>query len=63
MKLDCLLLILDFNQILESLGYKITIWTSSLEALELFKAKADSFDLDGIRLEWMCFGIGLNYDL
>ena len=30
---------------LESLGYKITTRTSSIEALELFKAKADSFDL------------------
>ena len=30
---------------LESLGYKVTARTSSIEALELFKAKADSFDL------------------
>ena len=33
------------KQMLESLGYKITARTSSIEALELFKAKADSFDL------------------
>jgi CheY-like chemotaxis protein len=33
------------KQMLESLGYKITTRTSSIEALELFKAKADSFDL------------------
>jgi PAS domain S-box-containing protein len=33
------------KQLLESLGYHTTIRTSSLEALELFKAKADSFDL------------------
>ena len=30
---------------LESLGYKVTARTSSVEALELFKAKPDSFDL------------------
>ena len=30
---------------LESLGYEVTTRTSSLEALELFKAKADSYDL------------------
>ncbi|CAB1056343.1 hypothetical protein D1BOALGB6SA_1079 [Olavius sp. associated proteobacterium Delta 1] len=30
---------------LESLGYNVTTRTSSLEALELFKVKADSFDL------------------
>ena len=33
------------KQMLESLGYKVTTRTSSIEALELFKAKADSFDL------------------
>jgi two-component system cell cycle sensor histidine kinase/response regulator CckA len=33
------------KQMLESLGYKITGRTSSIEALELFKAKADSFDI------------------
>ena len=33
------------KQMLESLGYHTTVRTSSLEALELFKAKADSFDL------------------
>jgi PAS domain S-box-containing protein len=33
------------KQMLESLGYKVTGRTSSVEALELFKAKADSFDL------------------
>lgn len=33
------------KQMLESLGYQITTRTSSIEALELFKAKADSFDL------------------
>jgi len=33
------------KQMLESLGYKVTARTSSIEALELFKAKADSFDL------------------
>jgi nitrogen-specific signal transduction histidine kinase/CheY-like chemotaxis protein len=33
------------KKMLESLGYKITTRTSSIEALELFKAKADSFDL------------------
>ena len=32
-------------QMLESLGYKVTGRTSSIEALALFKAKADSFDL------------------
>ncbi len=41
----------------------MTTKTSIIEALELFKDKANSFDLDGIRLEWMCFGIDLNYDL
>ena len=30
---------------LESLGYEVTTRTSSLEALELFKARADSYDL------------------
>jgi CheY-like chemotaxis protein len=30
---------------LESLGYTVTTRTSSLEALELFKAKPDRFDL------------------
>ena len=33
------------KQMLESLGYKVTVRTSSIEALELFKSKADSFDL------------------
>ena len=33
------------KQLLESLGYEITTRTSSLEALELFKAKPDKFDL------------------
>jgi PAS domain S-box-containing protein len=33
------------KQMLESLGYRITGRTSSLEALGLFKAKADRFDL------------------
>jgi len=33
------------KQMLESLGYKVTTRTSSIEALELFKARADSFDL------------------
>ena len=33
------------KRMLESLGYKVTTRTSSIEALELFKAKADSFDL------------------
>ena len=33
------------KQLLESLGYKVTARTSSIEALELFKAKPDSFDL------------------
>jgi PAS domain S-box-containing protein len=33
------------KHMLESLGYKITTRTSSVEALELFKSKADSFDL------------------
>ena len=33
------------KQMIESLGYKVTTRTSSLEALELFRAKADSFDL------------------
>ena len=33
------------KRMLESLGYKITTRTSSVEALELFKAKPDSFDL------------------
>jgi CheY-like chemotaxis protein len=33
------------KQILESLGYTVTTRTSSLEALELFRTKADSFDL------------------
>ena len=33
------------KQMLESLGYKVTTRTSSIEALELFKAKADKFDL------------------
>ena len=33
------------TRVLESLGYKITTSTSSIEALELFKVKVDSFDL------------------
>ena len=33
------------KQILKSLGYEVITRTSSLEALELFKAKVDSFDL------------------
>ena len=33
------------EQMLESLGYKVTTRTSSIEALELFKAKAENFDL------------------
>jgi PAS domain S-box-containing protein len=33
------------KQMLERLGYKVTTRTSSLEALELFKAKPDQFDL------------------
>jgi PAS domain S-box-containing protein len=33
------------KQLLESLGYKVSTRTSSLEALELFKAGADRFDL------------------
>ena len=33
------------KQMLESLGYQVTTRTSSIEALELFKAKANSFDL------------------
>ncbi len=38
--------LIDFGKdMLESLGYKVTSRTSSLEALELFKARADDFDL------------------
>jgi PAS domain S-box-containing protein len=33
------------KQMLESLGYKVAARTSSIEALELFKAKGESFDL------------------
>jgi PAS domain S-box-containing protein len=33
------------KQMLEHLGYKVTIRTSSIEALELFKVKSDRFDL------------------
>ncbi|WP_163337750.1 PAS domain-containing sensor histidine kinase [Desulfopila sp. IMCC35008] len=33
------------SRMLESLGYSVTTRTSSLEALELFRLKADSFDL------------------
>ena len=33
------------KQIIESLGYQVTTRTSSLEALELFRAKPDGFDL------------------
>ena len=33
------------HQTIESLGYDVTIRTSSIEALELFKAKPDGFDL------------------
>ena len=33
------------KQLLESLGYEVTIRTSSIEALELFKVQPDKFDL------------------
>ncbi len=33
------------SRILESLGYTVTVRTSSIEALELFKNKSDEFDL------------------
>jgi CheY-like chemotaxis protein len=33
------------KQMLERLGYEVTARTSSMEALELFKAKPDQFDL------------------
>ena len=33
------------SQILESLGYRVTVRTSSVEALELFRSKPDRFDL------------------
>jgi CheY-like chemotaxis protein len=33
------------QQMLERLGYRVTTRTSSVEALELFKAKSDQFDL------------------
>ncbi|MFH2220217.1 MAG: PAS domain S-box protein, partial [Pseudomonadota bacterium] len=33
------------GHILESLGYKVTVRTSSVEALELFKARANDFDI------------------
>lgn len=33
------------NRILESLGYKVTVRTSSIEALKLFKERSDQFDL------------------
>jgi len=33
------------QQMLESLGYKVTARTSSIEALEAFRNKSDSFDL------------------
>ncbi|MDY7032725.1 MAG: ATP-binding protein, partial [Thermodesulfobacteriota bacterium] len=33
------------KQLLESLGYKVTVKTSSFEALELFKEQPDKFDL------------------
>lgn len=33
------------SRILESLGYKVTVRTSSVEALQLFQAKPDAFDL------------------
>ena len=33
------------KQTLESLGYQVTTRTSSIEALELFKAKPEEFDL------------------
>jgi PAS domain S-box-containing protein len=33
------------KQMLERLGYRVTTRTSSIEALELFKAKSDQFDL------------------
>lgn len=33
------------RQVLEKLGYKVSVRASSLEALELFKSKSDTFDL------------------
>jgi PAS domain S-box-containing protein len=33
------------RQIMEKLGYKVTVRTSSVEALELFRSKPDEFDL------------------
>ncbi len=33
------------NQILEGLGYRVNVRTSSVEALELFRSKPDDFDL------------------
>ena len=33
------------SQVLERLGYKVTVRTSSVEALELFRSKPDDFDL------------------
>ena len=40
-----LCLVLLGKQMLESLGYDVTTRTSSIEALELFKARPDRFDL------------------
>jgi CheY-like chemotaxis protein len=33
------------SQILERSGYRVTVHTSSVEALELFRSKSDDFDL------------------
>jgi PAS domain S-box-containing protein len=42
---DELVLVEIGKQMLERLGYEVTIRTSSIEALELFRAKPDQFDL------------------
>ncbi len=42
---DELLIVKMGSQILERLGYSVTVRTSSIEALELFRAKPDAFDL------------------
>ncbi len=42
---DEILLVSLGKQILESLGYDVTTRTNSMEALELFKARPDKFDL------------------
>ncbi|MBW2357932.1 MAG: response regulator, partial [Deltaproteobacteria bacterium] len=42
---DELVLVEIGKQMLERLGYEVTTRTSSIEALELFKAKPDRFDL------------------